>query len=64
MICSQGHDQQWRSQPSIAEMPAGNLMVSAAVLFSGETYSKISHFAQILKLQFLSGSTFHRLQDE
>ena len=45
-------------------MPAGNLMVSAAILFSGETYSKISHFAEILKLQFLSESAYYRIQDE
>ena len=64
IICSKGHERQWRSQPSITGMPAGNLMVSAAILFSGETYSKISHFAEILKLQFLSESTYYRIQDE
>ena len=63
IICSKEHERQWRSQPSIAGMPAGNLMVSAAILFSGETYSKISHFAEILKLQFLSESTYYRIQD-
>ena len=40
IICSKGHERQWRSQPSIAGMPAGNLMVSAAILFSGETSVK------------------------
>ena len=64
IICSKGHERQWRSQPSIAGMHAGNLMVSAAILFSGETYSKISHFAEILKLQFLSESAYYRIQNE
>jgi hypothetical protein len=44
-------------------MPAGNLLAAAAILFCGGSYTKFSQFADILKLQFMSESTFYRIQD-
>ena len=64
MECSKGHNVNWQSQPLVAGLPAGNLITAAGILLSGETFSKFSHFAQIIKLQFISESSFYRLQDE
>ena len=50
--CSQGHVNTWHSQPLLNRMPAGNLL-SAAVLFSGSTYSKFAHLANILNLSIM-----------
>ena len=60
--CLNGHDVKWTSQPLIAGMPAGNLNVAAAILFSGQTYQRLSHFADILKIVFISESTYYRIQ--
>ena len=64
MECSKGHNVNWQSQPLVAGLPAGNLITAAGILLSGGTFSKFSHFAQIIKLQFISESSFYRLQDE
>ena len=63
IICSNCHDIKRSSQPLISGMPAGNLTVAAAILFSGEPtkgcLSLLSFFADILKLSFISESTYH-----
>lgn len=56
------HVSSWSSQPSVGynknAMPAGNLLIPAAILFSGSNYAKVSHFASLLNLGFVSRSTF------
>ena len=52
----------WFSQPFIGRMPAGNLLISAAILFSG---SMISHSLRIFKfinVLCIGWSTFFRHQ--
>ena len=63
LVCSNKHSIIWHSQPLINDMPAGNLVASAAILLSGGSYTKFSQFADIMKLQFMSESTFYRIQD-
>lgn len=41
---------------------AGDLMLSAAILFSGNNFGKMELFAKFLKLGFPGQSTFTRLQ--
>ncbi|XP_071854650.1 uncharacterized protein [Apostichopus japonicus] len=42
LYCINGHMVlDWRSQPMVGSIPAANLMVSAALLFSGNTFSKL-----------------------
>jgi hypothetical protein len=41
---------------------AGDLMLSAAILFSGNNFSKMQLFANFMKLGFPGQSTFTRLQ--
>ena len=63
--CINNHDDFcWTSQPMIKNMPAGNLLTSAAILFSGNTFSRIAQFASFLKLNFFSHSTFYNIQNK
>ena len=60
--CSIGHNNIWRSQPLLHHMPAGNLLLSAAVLLSGSSFSKTEHFCNILRMPILSKSEFYKIQ--
>lgn len=60
--CTEGHCSLWTSQPLLNGMAAGNLLLSAAILFSGCTYRKISHLASIINLQVMAERTFHSIQ--
>lgn len=60
--CFAGHSDIWRSQPLIHHMPAGNLLLSAAILLSGATYSKTEQFSKILSMPILSRSEYFKIQ--
>ena len=62
--CPDGHVLSWQSQPLINDMGAGNLLVAAAILFCGLTFTGISNLAKLLNLAMFSESTFYRLQRE
>lgn len=63
-ICCNSHEaEKWCSQPVLNRgLHAGDLMLSASILFSGNNFSKIELFARFLKLAFPGQSTFTRLQ--
>ncbi|XP_065145190.1 uncharacterized protein [Paramisgurnus dabryanus] len=48
----------WSSQPMVNNIPAGNLQLSAAVLFSGSSFSQISKFLDAFKIQGISEPCF------
>ena len=52
----------WESQPYIGAVPAGNILTSAAILFSGALPSKALKMFQILNLSSISTKTFFRHQ--
>ena len=54
----------WESQPFLKDMGAGNLLVAAAILFCGLTFTSIPNLAKLLNLAMFSESTFNRLQKE
>lgn len=60
--CINGHDIKWDSQPIINRLPVGNLLVSAAILFSGNTFQRVCQIASFLKLQFFSHNTYYDIQ--
>ena len=63
--CINDHDDYcWTSQPVIRNIAAGNLLTSAAILFSGKTFSRIAQFASFLKLKFFSHTTYYNLQNK
>ncbi|XP_066430797.1 uncharacterized protein [Eleutherodactylus coqui] len=52
----------WESQPQTGGIPAGNLLLSSAILFSGLTYVKIRHLFYILGLLCIDKSTYFKNQ--
>ena len=42
LVCSEKHEYTWKSQPSVKRYPQGNLTLAVAVLFSANTFQKIS----------------------
>ncbi len=56
----------WSGQPFIGEgrnkMSAGNVLVCAATLFSGLTYSRLKDFSDILNMLMLCETTFYDIQ--
>ena len=61
--CSKGHISEWRSQPKIKDgMSAGSLLLSSAILFTGNTYTSIKKFMEVGNIYFFSERTFMKLQ--
>ena len=52
----------WESQPYIGNTPAGNILTSAAILYSGTLPSKAFKMFQVLNLCMMSRKTFFRHQ--
>ena len=44
-ICPDGLVLHWQSQPMVSDMAAGNLLLSAAILFCGLTFTGIANLA-------------------
>ena len=63
VYCTSGHCIiDWQSQPLIGKMPAGNLLLSAAILFSGQTFRHIESLAEMLNLNLMSRTPFYNIQ--
>ena len=60
--CQNGHRVKWNSQPTLDRMAADNLALSCAILFSGETYARLSHFAKLINIQFFSKQLYNIIQ--
>ena len=63
-ICPDGHVLHWQSEPTIRGMAAGNLLLSAAVLFCGLTFTGIANLADVFNLTIFGERYFYRLQKE
>ena len=64
-ICSHcGHQRLWRSQPHIRDTPAGNLLLSAAILFSGATPGKTFRLLGYMGVACISDRTFYYHQSQ
>ena len=54
---------QWDSQPMLKQAPVGNLLFSAAVLFSGSLPAKVFKLFQFLGCATISRKTYFRHQE-
>ena len=54
----------WTSQPRIKDTPAGNLLLSAAILFSGATPGKIFCLLGHMRVACISDRTFYYHQHQ
>ena len=60
-ICSEGHVLFWQSQPVVRHIPAGNLLLAAAILLSGHTFTNFANLADVLNLvMFGERRYYHR----
>ena len=57
------HSRTWNSQPMRGNLPLGNLMLSAAIIYSGSKVSQVLRLAKIFSLKMFSRETFHRHQN-
>ena len=62
--CPDGHVLKWQSQPMIKGIAAGNLLLSAAILLCGLTFTGIANLADVLNLVMLSERRFYDLQKD
>ena len=60
--CINNHLFQWTSQPKLKTMNAGNVLLGAAILYSGNTYARIKELMNIANIKFFSHTTYVRLQ--
>jgi len=51
---------QWDSQPMVKNTPAGNLLISAAILFCGASYTKSLRILNTMGVVSISSSTFKK----
>ena len=56
------HHRLWSSQRCIKDMPAGNILLSAAILFGGATSGKILRVLNHMKVACFTEHTFHYYQ--
>ena len=54
----------WESQPWYHGRPAGNLLLSGAILFAGGSPSKVLRVLESLRVKAIAERTFYRHQDE
>ena len=56
------HKRMWQSQPHIGNIPAGNILTSAAILYTGSLPAKALRIFMFLNCPTISSSTFFRHQ--
>ena len=52
--CHGGHSYVWQSQPMIKKVSIGNVLISAAILFTGLTHSRVAEMAACLGLLYVT----------
>ena len=61
-LCKNSHTHEWNSQPQVKRAAAGNLLLSGAILFTGNTFSRASEMASIINLAFPGESDYLQYQ--
>ncbi|XP_075714956.1 uncharacterized protein LOC142750071 isoform X2 [Rhinoderma darwinii] len=61
--CQAGHRFKiWESQPKIGNVYSGNVLLTASILCSGQSFRKVDEFLKILGLQSISKRTYYQCQ--
>ena len=61
-LCKNSHSKERVSQPLVNRAAAGNVLLSGAILFTGNTFLHVSEIASTINLAFLSKSDYHKWQ--
>ena len=62
LLCAENHEIVWYSQPNLSGMAAGNIFLSAAILFTCNTFQRIKELLNVINVSFISHSTFNKIQ--
>ena len=62
LACPNHHENIWKSQPTINRYSQGNLTLSAAVLFSVNTFEKIAKYFDIANIQWITKASYYAVQ--
>ena len=62
--CCDNHTFHWTSQPQLHNKPAGNILIHAAIVFSGGSYEPMKQFSRALNLNFVNKDQFSDVQDK
>ena len=62
--CPHEHKVHWQSQPTVRNTAAGNLLVPAAIPFSGLTFTAFASMTRTLNLPMIVESYFYKIQKE
>ena len=62
LLCSEGHNNVWRSQPIRNHFYDGNLKLAASVIFSTNTFTNIHKYFEMAGVAWISKSRFYELQ--
>ena len=63
MKCEDNHKNVWKSQPNCNCYSVGNLTSAASVLFSANTFQRLSQFFDLAGIQWISKSSFYAIQN-
>ena len=61
-LCKNSHSKEWVSQPNVKRAAAGNLLLSGAILFTDNTFSRVSEMASTVNLAFPSEPDYFNWQ--
>ena len=61
-ICINNHSFKWKSQPEIKNIGVGNILLSSALLYSGNTFAQTMEMLKMINVAFLSKSRFFEIQ--
>ena len=62
LLCAENYEIVYYSQPNLSEMAAGNIFLSAAILFTGNTFQRIKELMDVINISFISHTTFNKIQ--
>ena len=62
--CMQGHEFKWKSQPMFGQQAAGNILLTAAICVSGNTFAKMESLCETFKLMFIGRTSFHKIEND
>ena len=62
MTCPKKHVHKWQSQSIINRIGAGNLLLSASILYSGNTFTRISEMLSSINVVAFSETLYYQIQ--
>ena len=52
----------WYSQPNLGGTAPGNIFLSTAILFTGNTFQRIKEIIDVINVSFISHTTFDKIR--